>query len=373
MTQPTRRAWLRAGATALAGTALGTRLIPGHLAAAGGEAPAVIRLSLNENPLGPSPRVIDAIGKAVSSLHRYVDEEAAALTAQVAAQEGVDPSQIILGEVLEPLGLNLGLRSGAGGEFVYSVPGYPALVNAAARVGGRVVAVPLDERLGNDLPALADAVTPRTQAVFVVNPHNPSGTVNGVSDFLAFVRSTARRGPLVVVDEAYLEYTDSFYARTAVPLVSAGENVAVFRTFGKVYGLAALPMGYLVAPRELATYLRGQGVGQPRDLNRLAAVAAGAALADQPFVERVRSTVAEERALWHAELSRLGLRHTRSEANFVYFETPRPATELTQALRASGIVVGRVFPPYDRWVRITIGLRSENVRARAALQRILGA
>ncbi len=330
---------------------------------------APVRLTLNENPFGPSPLAAEAIRENLTGLYRYVGDEAAAFAAQVAAYEGVAPEQIIVGEILEALGLHLSLRGGPGGEFIYSVPGYPALVEAARPVGGVVISVPLNAKLENDLPALAAKVNARTRAVFLVNPHNPSGTVNDAAEFAAFVRKVSRQA-LVIVDEAYLEFSDDYAKRTAVNLTRAGENVIVFRTFAKVHGLAGLPLGYAVAPRELADYLRKQGLGAPRDLNRLALAAGGASLRDAGYIKRVHDAVTTERTKWHATLDALKLRHTDSQANFVYFDAGRPQADVAKALLAEGVVVGRAFPPYDTWLRITIGLPEENARAQAALRRI---
>lgn len=190
-----------------------------------------IALSLNENPFGPSPRALDAIRAELPRAARYNSEAATnGLIDVIAAKERVDRDQVVLGEILEPLGLHLALTGGAGSEFLYSVPGYPALVDAATAVGGKAVTVPLDNSLTNDLDALAAHVNPRTRAVFVVNPHNPSGTVNESPSLKRFLSQAAQR-TLVIVDEAYLEFADHFATRTAVDLTRSGGNVLVFRTW----------------------------------------------------------------------------------------------------------------------------------------------
>jgi histidinol-phosphate aminotransferase len=251
------------------------------------------------------------------------------------------------------------------------VPGYPALVDAAARVGGKVVAVPLDAGLENDLPAIAAKVNAATRVVFLVNPHNPSGTANDAAKFHEFLRTVSRQA-LVVVDEAYLEFGDDYTGRTAVAHTRAGENVLVYRTFAKAYGLAALSLGYAVAPRPVANFLRQQGLGATRELNRLAVTAATGSVKDADYLGRIHDAVIAGRVKWHAELDRLGLKHTNSQANFVYFETSRAHAEVAEALKNAGVLVGRAFPPYDRWIRITIGLPEENRRAQAALRAALG-
>ncbi|MDX3884899.1 MAG: histidinol-phosphate transaminase [Sphingomonas sp.] len=360
-----RRGWLAGGGTALLAGAIG----PG-VAAAARPAGEPIRLNLNENAYGPSPRVGQAIAAHAQGIHRYVDQgEVDALTAQIAALEQVRPDQVVIGEVLEPLGLYLARQraSGAGGSggIVYSTPGYTALVDAAAPLGGVAVGVPLNARLENDLPALARAVDDRTLAVNLVNPHNPSGTVNDRDQLDRFIRETARR-TLVVIDEAYLEY-DDFAAQSAIRHVREGANVLVFRTLAKIYGLAGLSIGYAVAPTPLAEGLRKAGIGAPHSLNRLALAAAGAALEDQRHIQDVRARTLAERARLTRALDELGLEHSDSRTNFVFFKSPRAAA-LRQHLAAAGIAIARPFPPLDDWIRITIGLPHENDAVIAALR-----
>lgn len=351
-----RREWLAMSAAATS------------LAAAGpGAARERVRLSLNESAWGPSPRVAPAIRAAAIGVERYVEPaEVDALVRQIAALERVAPEQVVIGEVLEPLGLYLARRRRGGGGIVFSAPGYTALVDAAAPLGGRAVPVPLDARLENDLPALARAIDGETLAVSLVNPHNPSGTVGDAAAFHAFVAAAARR-TLVVVDEAYLEY-DDLAARSAIRHVRGGANVLVFRTLAKIYGLAGLSIGYAVAPVELARGLRAAGIGAPHSLNRPALAAAGAALADRRHVATVRAEVAGERRRLHGGLDALGLRHTDSRADFVFFRSDA-ADRLRAACAAAGVEIGRPFPPLDDWIRITVGRPAENDRVLAIVRR----
>jgi len=333
--------------------------------------PVRIQLTLNENPYGPSPMAVKAIEEALPLLSRYTGAEAAAaLTAQLAKKEGVAPEQIVLGDLLAPLGFHLGLRGGKGSEFVYSVPGYPAMVNAAQPVGGVVVGVPVNAKLENDLPALLAAITPRTQALFLINPHNPTGTVSDSAAFHAFVTEAAKR-TLVIVDEAYLDYLPDYSARTTVSRTQAGENVLVYRTFDKFHALAGASLGYSIAPRALADFLRAQGLGSARDLSSLAIAGAGASLRDEAYAKRLRSTMASELAAWNGFLDGLKLQHTASAGNFVFFKAGHPQKAVAAALAAKGIAIGRDFAPLSDWTRITVGLPSENKSARDALREFL--
>jgi histidinol-phosphate aminotransferase len=360
------------GGAALSGLALSS---VGTLAASTGLAAApaagLTRLSLNENPLGPSPLAIEAIQTALTGVARYVGDDANALEQQIAEREGVSPDQIILGEILDSLGLQLALDGAAGGEFIYSEPGYTALVDAVAPGGGVVVGVPLNADLENDLRAIAARVTAGTQAVYVVNPHNPTGTVSAAEPFKAFLRETAKR-TIVIVDEAYLEFEPDFAQKTAVELTRSGANVVVFRTFGKIYGLAGLQMGYAVAPKGMADSLKRNGLGAAHSLNRLALAAAAASLRDSGYVDRIRLQVIEERQKWHNLLDTMGRRHSNSSGNFVFFETGKPHEIIAARLLNEGIEIARAFPPFDQWIRISIGLPAENARARDAIKKLLG-
>ncbi len=344
---------------------------PGPVRGSGSGSDEMIRLCFNENPYGPSRAALAAVQRELSRANRYADERTArAFAEQIAAYERVSVEQVVLGEILELLGLYLGSKGGPGGEFVYSIPGYMALVDAAARVGGVGVGVPLDARGENDLGGLRAKISSRTRAVYLVNPHNPTGTVNENAAWKAFLREMSAR-TVVIVDEAYLEYMADFAQRSAVSLVREGAEVMVFRTFDKIHGLAGLPIGYVLAPRGLAEALRKEGAGDAESLGRLNLAAAGAALADSAQVERTRVAVAPERERWMGILVELGLKHTAAEANFVFFDTGRPQAELAGAMRAADIDIGRAHPPYSTWARISIGLPEENRRAQEELRRFV--
>jgi histidinol-phosphate aminotransferase len=251
-----------------------------------------------------------------------------------------------------------------------SVTGYTALVDAACSSGGVGVPVPLDGQLQNDLSALRARLNSRTRALFIVNPHNPSGTVSDADSLQHFVEE-ASRTTTVIVDEAYLEYTPDFAARTVVRQARPDRRVIVFRTFTKFYGLAALPLGFAILPVELASQLRKLGLGAPRSLNLLAVVAARASLRDTRYPDRVRKAVDTERQRWFDVLEGLRLRHSSATANFIFFDSGRPQAQLALAFAAKGIDIGRAFPPLDTWARISIGLPEENARAQEALRKML--
>src|SRR6202051_1075171 len=367
-----RRTWLKSFSLAIGGVGV-ARLLRAEArspSAVLGSGVQLARLSLNENPFGPSPAVVAAIQREFANLCRYTGAEYDGLVGLIAAREGVPKEQIILGEILEPLGTYLSLQGGPGGEFIYSDPGYTALIDSAVAVGGRAVGVPLNSRLENDLPAISGKVNQHTRAVYLVNPHNPTGIVADRDQLRAFARRISRQA-LVIVDEAYLEFADHFAERPLTDLVRGGENVIVFRTFAKVYGLAGLEIGYGLVPGAIAKTLGEQGLNNPHLFNRLAVAAATASLQDADYVAGVARQVAQERELWFRLFRDLKLKFTPSGGNFVFFETGMPHAEFAAALLKDGVAIGRAFATYDRWARISIGLPPENAIARAAVRRTL--
>ncbi|WP_434854839.1 pyridoxal phosphate-dependent aminotransferase [Bradyrhizobium sp. HKCCYLS1011] len=357
-----RREWL------LLSTAAALNLV--HPVMASTATNNTIRLALNENPFGPSPQAVQAITAHLANLSRYTGDELATLTNAIAAREQMPPEQIMLGENLDVLGLFLSAHGGAGGEFVYSEPGYTALVDAVAPAGGVVVGVPLNDRLENDLAALAAKINSQTRAVYLVNPHNPSGTVSDTKEFIDAVRDMAKR-TLVIVDEAYLEFTPDFEQRTVAGLIREGADVAVFRTFSKIYGLASLSIGYTLAPKALVASMKQMGIGAFFGLNRLSLVAATASLNDTGYVAAMRDKVAAERESWHQLFRKRKVRFTNSQGNFVFFDAAQPHAKVAAALAAQGILIGRAQPPLDTWVRISIGLPEENAVVRKAVADLL--
>lgn len=324
------------------------------------------QLSLNENPYPPAVNVQEAIKKEIANIARYPGPDANELITAIAQKEGVEADQIIPGEILAQLGVYLGLK---GGEFIYSVPGYPVFTDAAKSVGGKVIEVPLNEQKENDLTTISASITPQTTAIFLVNPHNPSGTVSDKKAFHDFLH-TASRQAIILVDEAYLEYSDDFAGRTAVNNIREGDNVIVFRTFAKAYGLAGLSIGYCVASPAIAKFLKEKGLGNVHDLNRLSVVAAKAALADKDYIPNLQKTITTERTKWNQLLDSLKLEHTNSQANFIYFNTGQPYDKVAAAFKAQGIQIARLFSPYNTWIRITIGLPAENKKAQEILKKL---
>ena len=371
-----RRAWLRSFTLAIGGLGasglVGAR--PSPPPARRGSSDHLVRLSLNENPYGPAPGVIAALERDFSNLCRYTGRaEYDVLVDLIAAREGVSKDHIILGETLAPLGTYLSLQGGPGGEFIYSDPGYMALIDSAVAVGGRAIGVPLDSQLQNDLPAMTAKVNQRTRTVYFANPHNPTGIVSDSKQLRYFARETSRQA-LVIVDESYLDFAGDFAQHTLVDLVRADENVIVFRNMCEPFGLAGLELGYGLLPKPIAKALSAQGFTDPHLFNRLAVAAATASLRDgSGYLAYATQQVAEEREKWFQLFREIPVKFTPSVGNFVFFNINIGHAEFATAMLDRGVEIGRVFPPYERWARISIGLPHENAVARTAVCQLLTA
>lgn len=369
-----RRQWLKAAGATLAASALAPRLplqaqTPAPTPAGPPVAPGLVQLSWNENPFGPAPSARLAMVAAIASSCRYPDPQEQTLLAMLAAKEGCSPKQIVMGsgsgEILEAAGFHFGYEKG---EIVAADPTFMQLLDAAARAGGKAVRVPLNARLEHDLPAMAAAVGAKTSLVYLVNPNNPTGTVCDPAELKAFVREVSARVP-VMIDEAYLECTDNAAERTCAGLVLEGHNVIVARTFSKIYGMAGCRVGYAVMPEKLATSLRGRMTGS---LSLATLEAAIASLRDTEFVIETRAKLKAGRDALIAEAKTLGKSYAEPQGNFVFVRTGMPIQEFNAKMRAEGVLIGRPFPPYLDWARITIGLPEEMEICHRAMRKVLG-
>ncbi|MDP3939488.1 MAG: histidinol-phosphate transaminase [Deltaproteobacteria bacterium] len=329
-----------------------------------------IKLASNESSMGPSPRAVAAIAEALRGLHRYPDGSAYRLVHKIAARLGVGANGIVLGngsnEIIELVVRGFMLP---GDEAVFAHPSfaiYPLVVQAA---GGLGVPVPLKD-LTHDLPAMARAVTPRTKIVFVCNPNNPTGTAVRKDAFEAFLRDLPD-GVLVAVDEAYFEYMDDPQRVDSLQYHDSGKILLTLRTFSKCYGLAGLRIGYGVGHPRLIDYLHR--VRQPFNVNWLAQVGALAALDDDAHLRVSVENNREQLARIYKALDAMGVRYTRSQANFLLLHLPGgDGKAVYDRLLRRGVIV-RPMDSYDLpgTIRVTVGTPEENTRFLAELGEVI--
>ena len=331
-------------------------------------------LASNESPYPPLPAVRDAIDEAMGRLNRYPDPSSTVLKTRLSERYGVPVSRIAIGngscDVLLAAGEAL-LEPGA--ELVYAWPSFSVYPHLAAASGARAVTVPLDAEQRHDLPAMLEQITVATRLAIVCNPNNPTSTalpLEEIADFVSQVPSHV----CVLIDEAYCEYNLLEDPDSTLELLGAHPNLALLRTFSKVYGLCGLRVGFaLCGSDELPRAL--DQVRQPFFCNALAQAAATEALSHQDAVsDRVTRTVAERISV-DERLRAMGLEPAESQANFCWFELGEERDEqaIMKGLLERGILVrgGSALGSSVPALRVTYGLAEENQRFLDALEELL--
>lgn len=326
----------------------------------------IIKLASNENPLGASPKALEAIRVVMSGVHRYPEQYA--LIQALATKYAIDPASIVLGngsnDVLDMIAR---VYLGPGDEAISSEYGFVMYQLATQATGAKNVVVPA-ATYGHDLTAMRHAITPATKAIWIANPNNPTGTYLPSNKLRQFI-SEVRNDIVIVLDEAYYEYLSPSDKMQTIAWIASWPNLVVVRTFSKIYGLAGLRIGYgIAAPAVVALCNR---VRQPFSVNTLATAAATAALDDQDFVDASYTMNYEERELLLRRLQERGYECLPAYGNFVTFKT-KHTTSLYDSLLKQGIIV-RPLAGYNMpdWLRVTVGLPQENQHFLKALDRAI--
>ncbi len=363
-TQLDRRQWLRtaglAGAFSLIGGAKAFATEPTLLRIASNNTPKTpIRLSSNENPYGPSDKVKQAVLDGFSEACRYPFALSRELTDLIAQKHGVPSDHVVLTagstEGLKVAGLTYGLH---GGEILAADPTFLALLDYAEQFGAYIHKVPVDENLAHDIDAMEKRLTGNTRLVFVCNPNNPTGTLLSASKMKSFCENLSKK-TVVFADEAYFDYITEPGYPSMVELVKQGLNVIVSRTFSKVYGMAGIRIGYLIARPDIARRLQDNCMA---NASVPAIYAAKAAMQDNAFYKFSLQKNAECISLMYKTLDELKMPYVKSHANFVFFNSGKDVTEMNKIMAAKGIMVGRPFPPLTNWLRVSTG-KVEEVEA----------
>ncbi|MCI1641484.1 MAG: histidinol-phosphate transaminase [Actinomyces sp.] len=323
---------------------------------AGKSQPGAAKLSSNENPEPPTPDVIEAAGRALEDANRYPDMGAVLLRSAIADHLGVESDQICVGTGSSGvLVAALSAVCAPGGEVVHPWRSFESYPIAIPTAGGVPVPVALDAHDAIDLEAMARAVGPRTAAVILCSPNNPTGPALRLEDVRAFLRRTPQE-VLVILDEAYIEMATAPGVGSAVPLLGEFPNLLVLRTFSKVYALAGLRVGYGVAHRDLTAAVTA--VSLPFGVSSVAQAAALAALADQGAVARSVRLIVAERERMLADLRGCGYRVPDSQANFVWLPADQSGPAFVQACSAANLVVR----PFPEGVRVSVGRPEDDDR-----------
>ena len=326
---------------------------------------SIIKVASNENPLGPSPLAKKAMAAAIDQAHIYPDGGGYKLRSAIAGKLGFDISNIVLGngsnEIIELL-CHTFLNRNA--ELIAAKHAFVVYRLMSTLFGARYVEVD-DPDFIHDLDAMADAITENTRLVFVANPNNPPGTQ---VTHEAIDRFIDRLPPhvIAVFDEAYFEFLDT--PPDVLKHVRAGKNVVVLRTCSKIHGLAALRIGYGIAPKPIADLL--QKARQPFNTNAMAQAAALAALDDADHIEKTKAVNREGLAFYEAAFKERGMRYVPSFANFILVEVGEGDRVFKDMLKQGVIVRAMSGYKLPSWVRISIGTAHENQRALEVLDAV---
>ena len=314
-----------------------------------GTEPTVL-LCWNENPYGPSPAARAAITHSIAEGCRYPDDENPKLVNLLAEKEGLAPDHIVTGtgsgELLRALGM---LAAREHGEIVAAEPTYAELTEYAQYTGASLKLVPVDKQLRHDMSAMHAAVSAKTRLVYICNPNNPTGTMVDSAAIAAFVAALPDH-VTTVIDEAYLEFVEG--ASSSASLVKGPKRVVVLRTFSKLHGMAGVRCGYGIGRPDVIEEISAARMTTP---NIFAVRGALASLGDKKFLTDCRRRIVASRARLTAELARLHFPYAEPHGNFVFFDTGAPIEHFTKFMKLRNIAVGRRFPPYENWCRVTIG------------------
>ena len=327
----------------------------------------IIKVASNENPLGPSPKAVEAMKEAAEGVHIYPDGGGYRLRTAIAETMGLSRENIVLGngsnEIIELIGHGF---LNPGDNVIAAEHAFVVYKLMATLFGAETIEIP-DPGFVHDLEAMAAAITPKTKKVFIANPNNPTGTMvdeEAIDRFMERVPDHV----MVIFDEAYHEFLHN--PPNTLRYVKEGRNVVIMRTFSKIQGLAGLRIGYGITTPEIANVL--QKCRQPFNTNSIAQAGAIAGLLDLEHQQRTRDLNDEGLKFLQSSFDEMGLEYVPSVANFVLVKVG-DGDAVFDAMLKKGVII-RAMRGYKlpEWVRISIGTREQNERSIATLKEVLG-
>ena len=331
------------------------------------------KLASNENPLGPSPKAVEAVRKAIDNIHLYPDGGCYYLKEKLSQhlqKYNVEPHNLIIGngsnEIIEFI-----IRTFVAPDenVITGDPSFIIYKLACISHNRQEISVPLADGLTYDLDAISKAVNDKTKVIFLANPNNPTGRAFQIHEFEHFL-SHVRDDIIICIDEAYAEYIDDPDIPDGLEYAPYRNRLIALRTFSKIYGLAGLRIGYGITHKEITNYI--DRVRPPFNVNRIAQIAAIAALDDQAHVKKSKKTNLQGRAFLEKEFTRLKLTWYPSQTNFILVDFKKPASKIYEALMKKGFIT-RPVANYglETCLRITIGTQEQNQGLIEALDTIL--
>ncbi len=329
----------------------------------------VIKLASNENPYGPSPKVLKAIEKASKGLNRYPDGDCYYLRQELAKRLNVSSDQLTFGNGSDEL-IVLAVRAfvNEGDEVIIAQPSFLIYDIASQIVGARIKAIPL-KNFHYDLEGMKKAVTKKTKIIFFGNPDNPAGTYLTEQDVRIFLEGL-RKDILVFIDEAYYEYVTAKDYVNSLKLLNFHKNVIVTRTFSKMYGLAGLRVGYGIANSELTGLLNR--IREPFNVNSLAQAGALACLKDGAYYRELARKIEKQRKFLYTSFEKSGVFYRKSCTNFILVDVNQNASNVSKQLMKKGVIVRDMsIWGLNQFIRVSIGTEKENRKFIRLLREII--
>ena len=362
-----RRSFLHLSAAA--STAAAFRIMSEPMLAAAARrrpaAPGAVVIDSNENPLGPCQAAREAMATILPQGGRYLDNLTDELAGTFAKIEGLNPDYVhaTVGSTPPLAHSVLGFTSPQK-SYVTADPGFELGMMTAENSGARVIKVPLTKTYAHDVKAML-AAGGDAGVFYICNPNNPTGTLTPHSD-IEYLVTNKPKDSVVVIDEAYIHFTE---AQNALDLVKAGKDVIVLRTFSKVYGMAGIRCGFIIARPDLLE--RAMQRGGWNFMPVTGVVAAAASLRDSNLVSERRRINAEIRQQTFDWLARNGYSFIPSESNCFMLDTKRPGQQVRDAMAKENVMIGRIWPIMPTYVRITVGTQEEMLKFQAAYQKVM--
>ncbi len=318
-----------------------------------------VKLASNENPVGPSPRVLQSIENILKNTHRYPDGNATKLKEVIGRKFSVKPNQVTIGngsnDIIEFIARSfLGTDDSAiYSEHAFAV--YPLVVKA---VGAEGIEVPA-KNFSHDLDAMLNSIKSNTKIIFIANPNNPTGSFIGRAEILKFLDKVPE-DIIVLLDQAYFDYSSFEDSDVDFDILNNFPNLVMSRSFSKAYGLAGFRIGYSVSSEDIANYLNR--VRQPFNANSLALFAAEQAIEDEEFMNKCLQLNLEQKKVLYKGLESLGFHCLPSKGNFISFDCKEDSTGLFNRLLSQGVIV-RTLGVYKmpNFLRVSVGLPEENL------------
>ena len=324
-----------------------------------------VRINANENPLGPCAAAREAVIEVLPKAGRYHFNLTEELVKTFSEQQGLQTENILAFPGSTPgLYYTVAAFTSPKASFVTAEPGYEAGTGAANAVGARVVSVPLTKTWSHDVKGML-AAAPDAGVFYICSPNNPTGTLTSHDD-VEYLVEHKPKGSIVMVDEAYIHFSD---APSCIDMVKAGKDVVVLRTFSKLYGMAGLRCGFAIARPDLLKRIEAWGGGNPMPVT--ANAAATASLKDAGLVAERKAANTKVREATFAWLDKNGYTYSPSVSNCFMLKAGKPAKEVIAGMAHQNVFIGRPWPSMPDWVRITVGTQAEMEQFQLAFQKVM--